>query len=311
LLVLSILAPIWATIAYQRGWIYYNASGWGSMAFWMNGMWALWNCYFALYVVRHTLAMKQQRDDHRFADQLAIEVCVEGEGSAALVPALTADINPAGLGFRATQRVEPGSRVSIQLPLGNEKVWTMGEVRYVNEESTRLGNVYMHGVAFDPLTIEVRDAIELYCTRHSMPIWRMKYRQSIDIFTRASEVVQNLRGTRRRLAGLPAQVYVNGASDADPAKLSDLMILEDVSASGARLVGAAPIAPGTSITFNVPGAKFSGAGTVRHVQALQSSVAVLFSMGIEFDAVPVRARSRMRPFGNGKNAAPAGTAYVS
>ena len=57
------------------------------MAFWMNGMWALWNCYFALYVVRHSLAMKQERDDHRFADQLAIEVRVEDEGSAALVPA--------------------------------------------------------------------------------------------------------------------------------------------------------------------------------------------------------------------------------
>ena len=144
-----------------------------------------------------------------------------------------------------------------------------------------------------------------------MPIWRMKYRQSIDIFTRANEVVQNLRGTRRRLAGLPAQVYVNGTGDADPAKLSELMILEDMSDSGARLVGAAPIAPGTSITFNVPGAKFSGAGTVRHVQALQSSVAVLFSMGIEFDAVLVPPRSWMHRLGNGKKYATSATAYVS
>lgn len=309
LLVLSIIAPIWATVAYHKSWVNYDASGWGSMAFWMNGMWALWNCYFALYVVRHSLAMKQQRDDHRFEEQLAIDVRVEGESAAALVPALTVDLNPAGLGFRATQRVEPGSRVSIHLPLGKDKLWTVGEVRHVKEEDSRLGKVYMHGVAFDELPMEVRDAIELYCTGHSMPMWRMKYRQSIDIITRASEIVRNLRGTRRRLAGLPAQVYVNGAGDSDPAQLSGLMILEEMSDGGARLVGAAPIEPGTSITFNVPGAKVSGAGIVRHVQALETSVAILFSMGVEFNAVPVSSRSWLPRFG--KKQLPSENAYVS
>jgi cellulose synthase (UDP-forming) len=277
LLVLSILAPIWATVAYTQGWIDYTAKGWGSMAFWMNGIWALWNCYFAWYVVKHSLAMKQQRDDHRFEEQVPILVQVEGLGAA--VPALTADLNPAGLGFRATQRIEPGSKVTIALPLLPNRVVTVGEVRHVEEEQTHLGRVFMHGVEFGELPMEDRDTIELYCTQHAMPMWRIRYRQSIDIMTRTAELVQNARGRRRKLIGLPAMVHTNGAG----ATTTRMFILEDVSARGARLIGDTALDPGTHVSFDVPGATVKGAGTVRHVQSLQTNLAVLFSMGVEFE----------------------------
>jgi cellulose synthase (UDP-forming) len=286
LLALSVAAPLWATLAHSRGWIDYDAQGWGSVAFWMNGGWALWNCYFALYVVRHSLRMKQQRDDHRFAEQLAIQVRVGEEPTPAIVPAMTADLNPSGVGFRSTGRVDPGTRVSIELPLAGSRIRTTGVIRHVKEERSHLGPVFMHGVEFDDLPLPSRDAIERYCTQHSIPMWRMRYRQSIDILTLATQVLRNLRGRRRRLAGLPARVIVG-----DP-QLSDerLLILEEMSDGGARLVGDAPIDPGTRITFDVPGARISGGGTVRHVQALQTAIAVLFSMGVEFQSVPVRAR---------------------
>jgi hypothetical protein len=145
----------------------------------------------------------------------------------------------------------------------------------------------MHGVEFDELPVEARDTIERYCTQHSMPVWRMKYRQSIDILTLATQVLKNLRGKRRRLAGLPAKVV---AGPEGPAAETRLLILEELSDGGARLVGDAPIEPGTRVTFDVPGARISGGGTVRHVQALQTSIAVLFSMGVEFDSVPVARR---------------------
>jgi cellulose synthase (UDP-forming) len=286
LLVLSAIAPIWATVAWMNGWIDYDADGWGSVAFWMNTGWALWNFGFAFSVVRHSLRMKQQRDDHRFEEQLAIEVRVGDATAPTLVPAMTADLNPSGLGFRSTVRVEPGAQVSIELPLGARRIQATGQVRHVAEERSHLGKVYMHGVEFDPLDVETRDAIELYCTQHSMPMWRMKYRQSIDILTLATQVMRNVRGQKRRLAGLPAKVTLAAATDAPR-----MLILEEMSDGGARLVGDAPIDPGTRITFDVPGAKISGGGTVRHVQALQTSIAVLFSMGVEFDSVPV---SRMR-----------------
>jgi cellulose synthase (UDP-forming) len=280
LLVLSILAPIWATIAYHQRWIDYTAPGWGSMAFWMNGVWALWNCYFAYNVVRHVMAMKQQRDDHRFEEQLPVQVHVEGMREA--IPALTADLNPFGVGFRSTQRIEPGSQVTIQLPIMPQRILTTGVVKHVEAEATRLGRVFMHGVEFGELAMEDRDAIELYCTQHSMPMWRIKYRQSVDIVTRVTEVVRNLRGGRRRLVGLPARVQSGTTS---PARF---FILEDYSSAGARLIGDAPIAPGTTVSFDVPGASVKGTGTVRHVQSLQTDLAVLFSMGVEFPAVPRR-----------------------
>jgi hypothetical protein len=293
LLVISAIAPIWATVAYTNGWIDYDADGWGSVAFWMNSGWALWNFSFAFWVVKHSLRMKQQRDDHRFAEQLAIEVRTGDAAAPVLVSAMTADLNPSGLGFRSTTRVEPGSPVAITLPLAAEPVETTGRVRHVIEERSHLGPVYMHGVEFDDLPVHVRDRIELYCTQHSMPLWRMKYRQSIDILTLATQVMRNLRGRKRRLAGLPAKVVVAPLS-ATPE--SRMLILEELSDGGARLVGDAPIEPGTRLTFDVPGAKISGGGTVRHVQALQTSIAVLFSMGVEFDSVPV-ARPRRSLFG--------------
>ena len=281
LLVLSIVAPIWATIAYTQGWIDYTAPGWDSMAFWMNGVWALWNCYFAYYVVRHVLAMKQQRDDHRFEEQIPVRVQVDGVRDP--VSALTADLNPFGLAFRSTQRLEQGTRVTMVLPIVPRRVLTTGVIRHVQPESTRFGRVFMHGVQFDGLPMEDRDAIELYCTQHSMTMWRIRYRQSIDIMTRAAEVMNNLRGGRRRLVGLPAQVRTESTSAAPRT-----VIVEDFSDAGARLISDAPIAPGTTISFEVPGGSVKGTGTVRHVQSLQTDLAVLFSIGVEFPSAKRR-----------------------
>lgn len=281
LLLLSIAAPIWATIAYYNGWINYTAPGWGALAFWVNLVWVLWNVSFAAYVVRHTLRMRQQRQDHRFVEQLPIQVRTEGAADATVFPAITVDLNPTGLGFRATHKVESGTAVAMQLPLATERVWTFGEVRFVHQEPSRFGDVYMHGVEFGDLPIEVRDAIELHCTQHAMPMWRLKYRQSIDIITRTHEVVRNLRGDRRRIIGLPATVSVMNEPAGEMLELPQMVILEEMSAKGARVVGDAPIPPGSAIAVDVTGAPITLAGIVRHVRVLETPIQVLFSMGIE------------------------------
>ena len=68
-----------------------------------------------------------------------------------------------------------------------------------------------------------------------------------------------------------------------------MLVLEEISPHGARLIGNTPIAPGTRIRFTVPGSDHSGAGVVRHVQTLQTRVAVLFSMGVQFGACALAA----------------------
>lgn len=287
LLVLSVVAPIWATIAYSKAWINYASAGWGAWSFWLNGFWALWNCYFAASVVRHSLAMRQQRRDHRFIDQLPVQVRAERSGRPVVLPAMTADLNPYGLRFRATERLDPGVAVSIQLPLAGGKEWTAGTIRYVIEEETRLGSIYSHGVAFENVPIEVRDAIELHCTQHTVPIWRQRYRQSIDIVTRASEVMRNTRRERRRILRLPAHVSVALDAGGSLVRLPEMFIVEDISPGGVQIIGNLPLTPGTHVAFDVPGAAISGAGIVRHARELQTPMATLYAMGIELNAVPL------------------------
>jgi cellulose synthase (UDP-forming) len=297
LLVLSIAAPIWATVANHQHWIDYTARGWGSAAFWMNGLWALWNCYFAYYVVRHSMLMKQQRDDHRFQEQMPVRVLVESDASAEAIPAITSDLNPAGVGFRSTIPIERGTRVRIPLQLGAKQVETVGEIRHVEKKDSRFGPVYLHGVAFDSTPLEARDAIELYCTHHAMPVWRMRYRQSIDIFTRASEVFHALRGgRRRRLVGLPATLDVEDGSETSVGAPVPLFTLEEMSDGGARLIGRDSIAPGTRVRIGMPGLPQTRTATVRHVQALQTSVAMFFSIGVAFDASARPDSGRLRLF---------------
>jgi cellulose synthase (UDP-forming) len=302
LLLLSIIAPIWATIAYHRGWVNYASAGWGAWSFWLNGFWALWNCYFAAYVVRHSLLMRQQRRDHRFVDQLPVQVRAENPGRSLVLPAMTTDLNPYGLRFRSTERVEPGASVAIQLPLAGGRVWTSGEVKYILEEETQLGRIFSHGVAFGTMPIEVRDAIELHCTQHSMPIWRQRYRQSIDIVTRASEVMRNTRRERRRIARLPAHVTIELGDDGTLAKLPEMFIVEDLSPGGAQLIGDVPLTPGTRLTFEVPGAAMTAAGVVRHARPLETSMGVLYTMGVELSVDSVERLQQVAP-GSARSAA--------
>jgi len=278
---LSGLSIIWATLASRYGWIDYPSSGWDSIAFWLNGFWAAWNMYFAGYVVLHSRASRQQRFDHRFIDAFPIRVTVvPGEGGAGLleVSALTQDLNPSGMAFRASTAVPVGSKVKLPLALASGTVQVSGEVLRVSGENTQGQIVYTHGVRFDELPFETRDAIELHCAHHSIPMLRMQYRQSTNIITRAAEVFGNIRGERRYKVQLPAEVSIAAQGD-DPAE-AGLALLEDVSPHGARLLMETPVAPGRKISFEVPGTSFSGQGTVIFNRTLESPMRVRFVVGI-------------------------------
>jgi cellulose synthase (UDP-forming) len=283
LAIASIIAPIWATLAFHYGWIDYSSNGWGSLGFWMNGLWAFWNFYFAYYVVRHSLKMKQQREDHRFLERLPIAVHVKDEtGEPRDFRALTTDLNPLGLGFRSTTVLPEGTLVDIELPLAGHTVQTNGKIVHVVETGTQYGATFLHGVRFGDMPIETRDAIEIHCTHHAMPMWRQRYRQNIDIVTRVKEVMRNTRAKRRTLVQLPVRLTLFD-QDGNSSDFGALFMLEELSPTGARIVGDQPIPPGTEVEYVVPGTSLTGRGIVRFSRALETALAIQFSIGIELE----------------------------
>lgn len=280
LLILSVASLIWATLAYTYGWVNYHAAGWSSLAFWLNGFWIAWNIYFAGFVVLQSRSSRQQRIDHRFIDAFPITVDAtdkEGREYKELL-ALTQDLNPSGMAFRAAFALPKEARIRIALPLAQGTFDVSGRVMHVEKSYTGNNAIYTHGVQFDNLPIDTMDAIELHCTHHSVPMWRMKYRQSLNLFNKAVELVANIRGERRFFVQLPARVVIEGEEGESPTE--GLALLEDVSARGARLLMEVPVPPNRLVTFDVPGTTFSGSGRVVFNRSLESPMKVRFVVGL-------------------------------
>jgi cellulose synthase (UDP-forming) len=280
LLILSVASLIWATFASYYGWVNYHAPGWSSLAFWLNGFWIAWNIYFAGFVVLQSRSSRQQRIDHRFIDAFPIVVDAtdaEGREYKELL-ALTQDLNPSGLAFRASFALPKAANIRIALPLAQGTYDVTGRVMHVEKSYTGNNPVYTHGVQFDDLPVDTRDAIELHCTHHSVPMWRMKYRQSLNLFNKAVEMVANIRGEKRFFVQLPARVIIEGEEGEPPTEA--LALLEDVSARGARLLMEVPVPPNRLVQFDVPGTTFSGNGRVVFNRTLESPMKVRFVVGL-------------------------------
>src|SRR4051812_8241374 len=161
LLVISVLSVIWATIAYANGWVNYHAPGWSSLAFWLNGFWVAWNVYFAGFVILHSRASRQQRVDHRFIDAFPIRFdATDNEGRQYRdLLALTQDLNPSGLAFRSAYELPEHTKVRADLPLASGVFPVSGEVTHIEKGQTGNNRVFTHGVRFDDLPMETRDAI--------------------------------------------------------------------------------------------------------------------------------------------------------
>lgn len=274
---ISLIALVWAPLAYSFGWVSYRTNDF-ALAFTASVVWALWNVYFAAYVVRMSLRMKQQRADHRFLDHLPVRIRLLADGPQVEQLASMHNLNPLGLAFRSTSSVAPDTRLVFTLPLSTRLVRAEGRVVHVEDVRTVHGHVYNHGVQFEGMSVEDRDAIELHCTQHSVPIWRKRYRQSLDFFARTSELMHNTRARRRQVVQLPAYVSTDGASGNPATHMGAL--LEELSPAGARLLVENPIPPGSDVHFEVPGTALRGEGKVIFTHALESPMGVRFSVGL-------------------------------
>ena len=280
LLIASVASLIWATFASRYGWVDYHGAGWSSLAFWFNGFWIAWNIYFAAFVILQSRSSRQQRGDHRFLDAFPITLHgLDPEGREYVdLLALTHDLNPSGMAFRAAFQLPLGIEVRTTLPLASGPVDVRGKVMHIERGMTAGTQVFTHGVQFIGLPVEIRDAIELHCMHYSVPMWRMQYRQSQNLLSKAAEYVANIRGERRYLVQLPARITIESPDGAAP--IEGLALLEDVSPSGARLLMEIPVPPQTLVTFEVPGTSFSGAGRVVFNRVLESPMKARFVVGL-------------------------------
>jgi cellulose synthase (UDP-forming) len=291
-----VAALVWAPIAAHYGWVTY-ARGFSSAAVWVNGAWLMWNLYFAAFVVHQSIKSRQQRLDFRFEERRPVEVRVLAANGGRAVAATTQDLNAFGLAFRASQAIEPGTRVQIPLRLAGKEHIADGEIVRVRESETAYGTVYEHGVRFAELPIGTRDALELHCAHQSVPSWHSRYRLSMPFVAQAIERLANLRTTRRRSVLLPAIVTIC-EPEAERCELG-LGMLEEMSGSGARLILETPIEPGSRVSYHVPGTDIAGSGTVVFNRVFESLAHLRFAVGVRGD-LPSRkprqwARSLRRP----------------
>lgn len=280
LMALSVLSLGWALLARRLGWISYDIPGWGSLAFVLNFAWLTLNFGLAGYVVQLSLQLLQQRTDHRFADHLPMRYQVREAGGRLTRSrvALTENLNSGGLAFRSTEPLEAGKTIKLNLPLSTGRVEVEGEV--LETTSTTISGVptFRHRVEFNEIDLQARDAIEMHCIQHAVPIWQLQYRNTMKLFEQATDWMRNARREQRRIIRMPCNVRMTDEKGRSvPNRLG---LLEEMSQSGARLILDRPVHPGTALEYRIPGTDVRGEGTAVFSTALETPLGVRYAIGI-------------------------------
>jgi cellulose synthase (UDP-forming) len=251
--------------------------GWGSAAVWVNVLFAAWNAWVASSIVRVAFAGRQQRSGFRFAESLPVGLQIfRKDGKlAALDVAVTGDLSPAGTALRSLHAIPDDARVALTLPLSRASVPVRGRLVNRREQVTPYGTVHIHGIEFEELSVDARDAIELHCAQHATPLERQRYDQN------AKTRFRNIRGETRVSVGMPAEVFVGPGTG----RSLGLALLEDVSPVGARIVIDHPVQPATMIRLSIPGTTLDASGKVVFVHALETSLGMRFVVGIDTTGV--------------------------
>jgi cellulose synthase (UDP-forming) len=288
LMVATVVAMVWATVASAAGWVEYPGYGWASLSFISNGFWAAINFALAFSVVRHSLKVRQQRSDHRFRDRFPVSVRVAREGGRVTRAhvALAQDLNPSGMSFRATTPLAEGTALRLTLPLSTATVNVKATVLHCDEVKQKGKQGYWRmGVRFQDVPVNVRDQIELHCTQHAVPLEQSLYgfasTAGLGLVSRAFGWLTSTRRERRETVNLPARVTVSVRRPGEKRRREQVALLEEVSASGARLVTDVPLAPGTPLEYEVPGTDIRGRGHVVFARVFETPVGTSFALGVK------------------------------
>jgi hypothetical protein len=180
-----------------------------------------------------------------------------------------------------------GTEVRLTLSLTTGTMNVRGRIVHSSRIADTDPPMYRSGAAFVGLPVPVRDAIELHCTQHAVPLEQSRYRTALRFLERAGERVRNLRGETRHAVQLPAQVMLPRGSP-EHAGGSPMAFLEDLSESGARLVMDRPVSPGTPIRFRVPGTSTERTGKVVFSRAIETPIGVRYAVGVAHTGGPLK-----------------------
>jgi cellulose synthase (UDP-forming) len=284
LAIVTVTSLVFATFAYSLGWVAYDAPGWGSGAFWFNFGWAIYNLLFAVYVVRLSLQYRQQRFDERFRATLplTVEVMESSEDGTdwQQVPAVSINLNPTGLGFRTPYPISQGSRVRIELPLETREVRVAGKITHRDRRDANGTEIFIYGVAFDELSPEDRDAIDLHCAHHEVPLQRLTYEETNHPFRRMARWIYDPRRDQRHRLELPAFIEIHDGNGVSEQRLGSLV---ERSVAGAQLIIDRPVRPGADVSYSVAGAGTSSRATVASVRAMTTPMGTLYVLGVRDD----------------------------
>ncbi|MDB4881018.1 MAG: restriction endonuclease, partial [Gemmatimonadetes bacterium] len=270
--------------------------GWGSIALYGAVVLALWHAGLAAHVVQLSLAGRHRRAEHRFSESLSVTLRVlreDGKLSSTDI-AMTEDLTATGLALRGMYPIPEGARVELALPLSTGEVQVRGRVVRHSTIDTELGTVHLAGVEFDTTSRETRDAIELHCAQHAMPIEQQRHRQST-LGSGALRGLRDARSARRVSVGMPARVMTGPEGAGVEVGVG---LLEEVSPRGGRVVLDSPVAEGTELTLHIPGSTARVSGRVVFVHALQTGVGMRFVAGFETEmpAAPAGAAAPAAPW---------------
>lgn len=267
----------WSLVALRNGWVDYGWEGTHAPAYLANLVWLTFNFVLASSVVQLSLRVRQQRFDHRFRDNFPIQVSVRGQdGSLHTTVGLTENLNPGGIAFRTGEPLRGGGEARLMLSLITGVVQVRARVVHCARIDGSDPPMYRTGAAFVDIPVTVRDAIELHCTQHAVPLEQSRYHTALHFLQRAGEAVRNDRREPRRAVQLPVEVVLPGGG----AGTLPLALLEDLSESGARLVMDRPVEPGTPLRFRVPGTGMERAGTVVFSRVLETPIGVRYAVGV-------------------------------
>jgi cellulose synthase (UDP-forming) len=283
------IAFLWATLAYSQGWIDYDAAGWRSGAFVLNGAWLLWTAAYAWKVVRMARGMHQQ-DDYGFKEDLPVRFVVPARTGLDAIPdvGITTELGAQSLRFLAYGEIETGELVRLRLPLTTGERSVDAEVEARTEVARSGVRMWEHTCRILCRDLETCTAIELHCLHHAVPGIQRRFRKRPDLFEDGRRFVRERRKTRRAVVRMPAQLRVL-ASGAAP--VWQAAVMEELDPNGAQLIMDDYVEPGTSVYFQIPGVDVQARGVVIRSDPVDTPLARRWVLGVacgEPDAVAAR-----------------------